>query len=67
MHTKKIKKTFFHDQEEDKFLEVSEWANGAGVDIAITNDKGRQLIPLSYRDAKNLRRLIRYILRPNVD
>jgi hypothetical protein len=67
MHTKKIKKTFFHDQEEDKFLEVSEWANGAGVDIAITNDKGRQLIPLSYRDAKNLRRLIRHILRPNVD
>lgn len=67
MHTKKIKKTFFHDQEENKFLEVSEWANGAGVDIAITNDKGRQLIPLSYRDAKNLRRLIRHILRPNVD
>jgi hypothetical protein len=67
MHTKKIKKTFFHDQEEDKFLEVSEWANGAGVDIAITNDTGRQLIALSYRDAKNLRRLIRYILRPNVD
>lgn len=67
MHTKKIKKTFFHDQEEDKFLEVSEWANGAGVDIAITNDKGRQLIPLSYRDAKSLRRLIRHILRPNVD
>ena len=67
MHTKKIKKTFFHDQEEDKFLEVSEWANGAGVDIAITNDKGRQLIPLSYRDAKNLRRLTRHILRPNVD
>jgi hypothetical protein len=67
MHTKKIKKTFFHDQEEDKFLEVSEWANGAGVDIAITDDKGRQLIPLSYRDAKNLRRLIRHILRPNVD
>ena len=67
MYTKKIKKTFFHDQEEDKFLEVSEWANGAGVDIAITNDKGRQLIPLSYRDAKSLRRLIRHILRPNVD
>lgn len=67
MHTKKIKKTFFHDQEEDRFLEVSEWANGAGVDISITNDKGRQLIPLSYRDAKNLRRLIRHILRPNVD
>jgi hypothetical protein len=67
MYTKKIKKTFFHDHEEDKFLEVSEWANGAGVDIAITDDRGRQLIPLSYRDAKNLRRLIRHILRPNVD
>lgn len=65
MHTKKIKKTFFHDQEEGKLLEVTEWANGAGVDIAITNEKGRQLIPLSYRDAKNLRKLIRYILRPN--
>jgi hypothetical protein len=48
-------------------MEVSEWANGAGVDVAITDDKGRQLIPLSYRDAKNLRRLIRHILRPNVD
>lgn len=64
MHTKKIKVAYFHDQEERKFLEVSEWANGAGVDIAITNEAGRQLIPLSYRDAKNLRRLIRYILRP---
>jgi len=67
MHTKKIKVAYFHDQEEGKFLEVSEWANGAGVDVAITDDSGRQLIPLSYRDAKNLRRLIRYILRPNVD
>lgn len=67
MYTKKTKVAYFHDQEEDKFLEVSEWANGAGVDIAITDDKGRQLIPLSYRDAKNLKRLIRYILRPNVD
>jgi hypothetical protein len=67
MYTKKIKKTFFHDQEEGKLLEVTEWANGAGVDFAISDDKGRQLIPLSYRDAKNLRRLIRHILRPNVD
>ena len=64
MHTKKIKVAYFHDKEESKFLEVTEWANGAGVDIAITNETGRQLIPLSYRDAKNLRRLIRYILRP---
>jgi hypothetical protein len=67
MHTKKIKKTFFQDQEEKKLLEVTEWANGAGVDIAITNETGRQLIPLSYRDAKNLRRLIRYILRPDAE
>jgi hypothetical protein len=67
MHTKKIKVAYFHDKEESKLLEVSEWASGAGVDIAITNETGRQLIPLSYRDAKNLRRLIRYILRPIVD
>ena len=67
MYTKKIKVAYFHDQEEGKFLEVSEWANGAGVDIAITNESGRQLVPLSYRDAKNLRRLIRYILRPSTE
>lgn len=64
MHTKKIKVAYFHDKEENKLLEVTEWANGAGVDIAITNETERKLIPLSYRDAKNLRRLIRYILRP---
>ena len=67
MHTKKIKVAYFHDKEESKLLEVSEWASGAGVDIAITNETGRQLIPLSYRDAKNLRRLIRYILRPDAE
>jgi hypothetical protein len=67
MHTKKTKVSYFHDKEENKMLEVTEWANGAGVDIAITDETGRQLIPLSYRDAKNLRRLIRYVLRPNAD
>jgi hypothetical protein len=67
MHTKKTKVSYFHDKEEKKMLEVTEWANGAGVDIAITSEGGRNLIPLSYRDAKNLRRLIRYVLRPNVD
>jgi len=66
MYRKNRHSIIFSEDDDDKVLEVTEWSNGAGVDFSIEHRGCRNTYPLSYKDFRILRKLVKELLK-NVD
>jgi hypothetical protein len=66
MYRKNRHSIILSEDDDDKVLEVTEWSNGAGVDFSIEHRGTRVTYPLSYKDVRILKKLVKELLK-NVD
>ena len=53
-------KNYCHHSKEDDFIEVTEWVNGEGHDIVVSNSSGTQRISLTHGEQQLLQVLLNW-------
>lgn len=54
-------KPFCYMSVENDFIEVTEWTNGEGFDITISNKSGEKLTSMTYGEYKALKKVIKFL------
>jgi len=54
-------KPFCHLSGEDDYIEVTEWSNGEGLDINVSDKIGNQTISITYGEYDALKKVIKFL------
>jgi hypothetical protein len=52
-------KEYCHLAEEHDFIEVTEWTNGEGFDVSMSNKLGNTIFQITYGEFKVLKKLVK--------